>query len=239
MAGKRNQTERVVRSKSVAAPSAAAARAPLASAPPDTRARLLEASLLLFRQRGYHGVGVSDILALAGAPRGSLYHHFPGGKDQIAVAVLELVTERLEGMLSAEPRSTTAEMMLGVGMRLRKWMRETSPPPRSDAEPGAEAGAGHGSACALIASFAAEGDTAVAVAAAARRAYERIAAIIARRLEAEGLAPRAARETALLAIATLEGGGLVSQTLGEPRLFLAAIERAAALCHAPARKVPS
>jgi hypothetical protein len=70
------------------------------------------------------------------------------------------------------------------------------------------------------------------------RSYERIAAVIARRLEAEGLAPRPAREAALLAIATLEGGGLVSQTLGEPRLFTAAIERAAALCEVPLRKVP-
>jgi TetR/AcrR family transcriptional repressor of lmrAB and yxaGH operons len=216
----------------------AAAAAP--TAPADTRGRLLEAALLLFRQRGYHGV--SDILALAGAPRGSLYHHFPGGKDQVAVEVLELVTRRLEAMLSAEPGATTAELMLGVGMRLRKWMRETSPPASgagSGAEPGGDPAHSGGSACALIASFAAEGDTAVAVATAARRAYERIAAVIAGRLEAEGLPPRAARETALLAIATLEGGGLVSQTLGEPRLFLAAIERAAALCQAPARKVPS
>jgi TetR/AcrR family transcriptional regulator, lmrAB and yxaGH operons repressor len=197
----------------------------------DTRARLLEAALLLFRQRGYHGVGISDILTLARAPKGSLYHHFPGGKDQMAVSVLELVTERLLEMLDAAPEASAAELMRGVGQRLRKWMQKTA----SEA-----ASSGGASACALIASFAAEGETAVAVAAAARRAYERIAQRIARRLEAEGHAARAARDTALLVIAMLEGGGLVSQTLGEPRIFSAAIERAAALCEIePTRKVPS
>lgn len=193
----------------------------------DTRARLLHAALLLFRQRGYHGVGISDILALAKAPKGSLYHHFPGGKDQMAVAVLELVTERLLEMLEA-PAPSTAELMRAVGQRLRKWMHQTSRD-------------GNASACALIASFAAEGDTAVAVAAAAREAYERVAAVIVRRLEVDGVAPRAAaRDTAYLVIALLEGGGLVSQTLGEPRLFISAIERAAALCEIdPLNKVPS
>ncbi len=195
--------------------------------PRDTRARLLSAALLLFRQRGYHGVGISDILALAKAPKGSLYHHFPGGKDQMAVAVLELVTQRLLDMLEAEPAAATAALMHSVGARLRKWMHQTAKD-------------GGATSCALIASFAAEGGTAIAVAAAARLAYERLAAVIARRLEAEAMAPRVARETALLVIATLEGGGLVSQTLGEPRLFSAAIERAAALCEVvPLRKVPS
>jgi TetR/AcrR family transcriptional regulator, lmrAB and yxaGH operons repressor len=218
---------------------------------PDTRTRLLQAALLLFRQRGYHGVGIRDILDAAHAPKGSLYHHFPGGKDQMAVEVLERVASRIVAMIEREPAATTAAAMHGVGLRLRKWMLETSASTSRSAsrsvDKPADGDEGRGNACALIASFAAEGDTAAAVAAAARQAYERIAAVIAGRLEAEGAPPRQARDTAFLVIAMLEGGGLVSQTLGEPRLFTAAIERAAALCLLPApahsspavRKVPS
>ncbi|MEZ4362473.1 MAG: TetR/AcrR family transcriptional regulator [Kofleriaceae bacterium] len=185
--------------------------------PLGTRQRILRAALRLFRQRGYHGVGINEILAIAKAPKGSLYHHFPGGKDQIATEVLEMISERVVEMIQAEAGPTTAEVMRGIGARLWQWMQST-------------AASGGDGACAVIAALAAEGDTAPPVALAARRAYERIAAALAQRLERQGLAPRAARERALLAIATLEGGGLVSQTMGEPSLFLAAVERAASLC---------
>lgn len=199
----------------------------------DTRARLLEAALLLFRQRGYHGVVIRDILEHARAPKGSLYHHFPGGKDQLAVCVLELVAGRVVEMIEGDRASDAAQVMRSVGQRLRKWMQATharAPLGAGErARPEAEGG-GDSSACALIASFAAEGDTAAAVAAAARAAYQRIAAALTARLVASGASPRAARDTAYLAIAALEGGGLVSQTLGEPRLFTAAIEQAAQLC---------
>jgi len=51
----------------------------------DTRARMLETAARLLRHRGYHGMAVSDVLDESGAPRGSLYFHFPGGKDQLVI----------------------------------------------------------------------------------------------------------------------------------------------------------
>jgi TetR/AcrR family transcriptional repressor of lmrAB and yxaGH operons len=51
----------------------------------DTRARMLETTARLLQHRGYHGTALSDILAESSAPRGSLYFHFPGGKDQIVI----------------------------------------------------------------------------------------------------------------------------------------------------------
>ncbi len=45
----------------------------------------------LFRARGYAGVGVAELLEKANAPRGSLYFHFPGGKEQIGAEVVERV----------------------------------------------------------------------------------------------------------------------------------------------------
>jgi AcrR family transcriptional regulator len=49
-----------------------------------TRESILTAAAELMRQKGYGGVGMKDVVAASGAPIGSLYHHFPGGKAQIA-----------------------------------------------------------------------------------------------------------------------------------------------------------
>ena len=38
----------------------------------------------LLRRRGYHGAGLNEVVAGSGAPRGSVYHHYPQGKDAIA-----------------------------------------------------------------------------------------------------------------------------------------------------------
>src|SRR3954454_8696425 len=52
-------------------------------APTPTKDRLLDASGELFRRQGYTGTGVKQILGEASAPFGSLYHHFPGGKEEL------------------------------------------------------------------------------------------------------------------------------------------------------------
>ncbi|MDL4818810.1 TetR/AcrR family transcriptional regulator [Actinomadura opuntiae] len=49
----------------------------------DTRTRLLEASARLFREQGYAGTGLKQITSAGEAPWGSLYHFFPGGKEQL------------------------------------------------------------------------------------------------------------------------------------------------------------
>lgn len=57
------------------------------------------------RERGLHGVGLAEVLADAGAPKGVLYHHFPGGKTELATAAIAAVTEamvqRLQALLAA------------------------------------------------------------------------------------------------------------------------------------------
>jgi TetR/AcrR family transcriptional repressor of lmrAB and yxaGH operons len=42
----------------------------------------------LLRRQGYAATGLNEIVAASGAPRGSLYFHFPGGKEQLAVAAM-------------------------------------------------------------------------------------------------------------------------------------------------------
>lgn len=55
----------------------------------STRDRLVQAATRLFRQRGYEGAGLTEILTEAGVPKGSLYHHFPDGKADLACAAAD------------------------------------------------------------------------------------------------------------------------------------------------------
>jgi len=57
----------------------------------SAREDMLSAAVELFGERGYEGVGVAELLAKSGAPRGSLYFHFPGGKQQIGAEVVARV----------------------------------------------------------------------------------------------------------------------------------------------------
>lgn len=63
----------------------------------NTRERIITASAELFRRNGYTGTGLKQIVSEAGAPFGSLYHFFPGGKEQLGAEVI-----RHSGMRYAE-----------------------------------------------------------------------------------------------------------------------------------------
>jgi AcrR family transcriptional regulator len=53
-----------------------------------TKERIMDSSAELFRRQGYSGTGIKQILAAANAPFGSLYHFFPGGKEQLGAETL-------------------------------------------------------------------------------------------------------------------------------------------------------
>jgi TetR/AcrR family transcriptional repressor of lmrAB and yxaGH operons len=54
----------------------------------DAKSRFTDTAALLFRRRGYNGVGLAEIIEAADAPKGSFYHHFPGGKEELAEQAL-------------------------------------------------------------------------------------------------------------------------------------------------------
>jgi len=54
----------------------------------STRQRIIDTTAELFRRQGYHGTGLKQIVAEANAPFGSLYHHFPGGKEHLGAEVI-------------------------------------------------------------------------------------------------------------------------------------------------------
>jgi AcrR family transcriptional regulator len=68
-----------------------------------TRNRIIDSSAELFRRQGYMGTGVKQIVAAANAPFGSLYHFFPGGKEQLGAETI-----RTSGRLYVELFATIA-----------------------------------------------------------------------------------------------------------------------------------
>jgi len=68
-----------------------------------TRERIMDSSAQLFRRQGYAGIGIKQILAAANAPFGSLYHFFPGGKQQLGADTI-----RASGQLYIELFATIA-----------------------------------------------------------------------------------------------------------------------------------
>ena len=79
----------------------------------DSKGKTLVAAARLFRQQGYHGTALQDILAAAGSPRGSLYFHFPKGKEEIGAAALSIAGEATrQAIAHAAETSESAEMFV-------------------------------------------------------------------------------------------------------------------------------
>lgn len=77
------------------------------SARGDSRERMIRATGRLLRQQGFHATGLNQIVAESGAPKGSMYFHFPDGKVQLAAEAVEhfgrRVTEFLTQLLAENP----------------------------------------------------------------------------------------------------------------------------------------
>jgi TetR/AcrR family transcriptional repressor of lmrAB and yxaGH operons len=67
--------------------------------PDRSRAALIDTAATLFRRQGYAATGLNQILAEAGVKPGSLYHHFPQGKQQLAAAVVDTAGGGIEQLL--------------------------------------------------------------------------------------------------------------------------------------------
>ena len=79
----------------------------------DSKGKTLTAAVKLFRQQGYHGTALHDILTAGGAPRGSLYFHFPKGKEEIGAGALSLAGETVrQAIVQAAEKSDSAESFL-------------------------------------------------------------------------------------------------------------------------------
>jgi AcrR family transcriptional regulator len=79
----------------------------------DTKQRILDSSGELFRRQGYMGTGVKQILAEAGAPFGSLYHFFPGGKSELGAETIRR-SGFLYGLLLGEYAGPEVDLPTGI-----------------------------------------------------------------------------------------------------------------------------
>ena len=68
---------------------------------------MIVSTSVLIRERGARATSLDDVLAHSGAPRGSVYHHFPGGREQLLREATEFASEyvarRLERVAGAGP----------------------------------------------------------------------------------------------------------------------------------------
>lgn len=66
----------------------------------NTKDLFIETASILFANKGYHATGISEILKQSNAPKGSLYYHFPKGKEQLAQEALQKTASRIIDELS-------------------------------------------------------------------------------------------------------------------------------------------
>jgi TetR/AcrR family transcriptional regulator, lmrAB and yxaGH operons repressor len=162
-----------------------------------TRAKLVATTADLLTRQGYHATGLAQIIEASGAPRGSLYFYFPGGKEELAVAALQSSSaqwrERLEAIVDAA--ADQGEAVVSVCRMLADEMVA------SNFELGCP-----------IATVALEASaTSPAVHAAIADHFSDLTASISRRLESIGVPAVISRELATFAIAAIEGALLLAR----------------------------
>ncbi len=164
----------------------------------DSKAKTLAAAALLFRRQGFHGTALHDILAAAGSPRGSLYFHFPGGKEEIGEAALGLAGERVRAAIAQAADVTDgAETFLVAMVRSMAADLETSE---------------FCNGCPIATTALETAAQSHVLASAARAAFESWEREIARGLVRFGAAPDNAAIAATVILSQLEGALLLSRT---------------------------
>lgn len=83
----------------------------------ETRRRMIDGAAVLVARHGSRGASFSEVLEATGAPRGSVYHHFPDGKEELILAAVDAAGERSLTLLAdfdGLPAGEVAAYFLGV-----------------------------------------------------------------------------------------------------------------------------
>ncbi|HEX7299449.1 MAG TPA: TetR/AcrR family transcriptional regulator [Solirubrobacteraceae bacterium] len=158
---------------------------------------MLDAAVDLLQRRGFHGTGLNELLARSGTPRGSLYFHFPGGKEQIGAEAIARAGEQVASAIahlmrtSRSPADAVQELggALAAGLEASEFER--------------------GCPVATTALEAAPGHETIR--AAVQASFESWLAPLGERLEAAGLSPDEAAQRAELVIGALEGALILAR----------------------------
>jgi AcrR family transcriptional regulator len=83
----------------------------------EIRQRMIERTAALLAEKGLQGTSFSEVLEASGAPRGSLYHHFPGGKDELVLAALSHAGDQIMAPLNRlEGKSAAVVAQTFIGL---------------------------------------------------------------------------------------------------------------------------
>jgi TetR/AcrR family transcriptional repressor of lmrAB and yxaGH operons len=171
---------------------------------PSTRQKFITATCNLLEEQGYHATGLNQIVSESGAPKGSLYYHFPEGKEQLAAEAIahtaQIIAARIAENLNSEddlPRT------------LRRFIRRIAVAVEASAFRS-------GGPLMTVALESATGSRRLNHA--CRDAYGLLQKAFAARFERDGFLPQRAQEIAAFITASIEGGILLSRTAhsGDP-----------------------
>ena len=167
----------------------------------EVRSRMVAGAARLLAEHGPPGASVQDVLAETGSPRGSTYHHFPGGRDELYVAALDLASDRALRVLD-EVRGRPAVEVLEGFVEMWRTLLTTQ-----DLRLG----------CAVLAVAVADEDAGLR--AHSGEIFRLWRGRLASLLVAGGCPRRQARPVAALAVATLEGAVAVARAEQDIRPF--------------------
>ncbi|MCV6962793.1 TetR family transcriptional regulator [Mycobacterium intermedium] len=162
------------------------------------RERMVVSAALLIRERGAHATAISDVLEHSGAPRGSAYHYFPGGRTQLLCEAVDFAAEYVANLITAAPDS----------MHLLDTLMDTYRQQLLDSDFRA------GCPVVAVAVEAGEGGDQERMAPVVERAaaaFDRWSELMAQRFVADGIAAASAHELAALATSALEGAILLAR----------------------------
>ncbi|WP_040792463.1 TetR/AcrR family transcriptional regulator [Nocardia paucivorans] len=191
--------------------------------PSGPRAAMIDSAIELIRRRGVTATSFSDILAHSGAPRGSVYHHFPGGKAQLVTEATRHAADRLDRALRRA--LTTSDTVGALRAMAPVWWR------------GLEDGE-YAVGCPIAAAALGDEDDARAV---AGTTFEQWSKLFADRLIADGVPPQRAHSLAVLVISGIEGALVLARAQRSPAPIDTAVEELGELCRnavEAARTVP-
>jgi AcrR family transcriptional regulator len=162
------------------------------------RERMVISAALLIRERGAHPTAIADVLEHSGAPRGSAYHYFPGGRTQLLCEAIDYAGEHIAARIEKAGRSVDVLDDLIADYRNQLI--------RTDYRAGCPV-----VAVAVEAGDPAKQDQATPVIDRAAAAFARWTDLIAQRLIADGVSPRRAEELAILTTSATEGAIVVAR----------------------------
>ena len=159
--------------------------------------------LTALRTKGFHGVGLSELLAQAQAPKGVLYHHFPGGKTELAVAAIDHVVQHICSALEHLFRQHR-----DPAQALAQWMKDAQK---------TLLGSGYEVGCPLatIALESTAQDKPIRQAVA--KGFEAIRSTLKKALVANGLDAKRAASLAAMIVSAYEGGLIQARVAGSKK----------------------